>query len=145
MKVTIACSINQLLQLSYVGTILSEKSIYRLISQENVSSTSSNDDLLMANEAGDRKKHTNLQKPRPNKKPTMTTAEKRERKRRMLIKRAKSQRMKVIDCRRTRCGTMELKLNRSQALKASHQFQFESHRKIVALYGLWPKFCTPSH
>jgi len=63
-----------------------------LRNQENVSSTSSNDDQ----EERKRKvtPHTNLQKPRP-KKPVMSAAEKRELKRRMLIKRAKSQRMKV--------------------------------------------------
>ena len=40
--------------------------------------------------------HTNLAKPRPKKAgPTLSQAEKRERRRKILIKRAKSQRMKV--------------------------------------------------
>ena len=39
--------------------------------------------------------HTNLQKPRP-KKPTISAAEKRKLRRKMLFKRSKSQRMKVL-------------------------------------------------
>ena len=63
-----------------------------------VSSTSSNDE---DNPGGHKKAaavtpHTNLQKPRPEKPgPVVSPAEKRERRRKILIKRAKSQRMKV--------------------------------------------------
>ncbi len=62
---------------------------------EVVSSTSSNEEREALQEQRKRTPHTNLQKPRPNKKPTISAAEKRELKRKMLMLRAKKQRIKV--------------------------------------------------
>lgn len=61
--------------------------------QENVSSTSSNDEDSVTTKR-DVTPHTNLQKPRP-KKTMISSAEMRELRRKKLIKRAKSQRMKM--------------------------------------------------
>ena len=57
--------------------------------QNESNSTSSNDE-----ENGRRKPHTNLQKPRPKKK-IISAAEKRELRRKKLIERSKSKRLKV--------------------------------------------------
>ena len=73
----------------YVSTQANLKPKTEQNSKEESNSTSSNDE-----ENGRRKPHTNLQKPRPKKK-IISAAEKRELRRKKLIERSKSKRLKV--------------------------------------------------
>ena len=71
------------------GYVSTQANLKPKTEQQESNSTSSNDE-----ENGRRKPHTNLQKPRPKKK-IISAAEKRELRRKKLIERSKSKRLKV--------------------------------------------------